>query len=173
MNAVPTPLHPRSYGERLARTAASSTRSQPPSGSQAVNLSVWLGREYEMFTDGLSGPAIASIRVSAPVEHTSAANNIEAFKQRSGLTWDQVARLFGVSKRAVLLWRAGGSMSVRHEERLATLTAQLAEFDTNDHEQTRTRLLTVRDGMAPYQRWQEQARRPGSARAWIDRQPEA
>lgn len=167
------PLQSRNYSKRLAGTAANSTRSQSPSGSERVDLLVWLGREYEMFTDGLSGPAIATVRVSVPLEESAPASKLKAFKQRSGLTWDQVARLFGVSKRAALLWRSGGAMSARHEERLAHLTAQLAEFDTGDCDQTRAELLTVRDGIAPYQRWQEQARRPDSRRAWIDRQPEA
>lgn len=39
----------------------------------------------------------------------------------SGLTWDQIARYFGVSRRAVHLWASGGRMTASNEELLAHL----------------------------------------------------
>lgn len=41
--------------------------------------------------------------------------------EASGLTWDQIARFFGVSRRAVHLWASGGRMTASNEELLAHL----------------------------------------------------
>lgn len=41
--------------------------------------------------------------------------------EASGLTWDQIARYFGVSRRAVHLWASGGRMAASNEELLARL----------------------------------------------------
>lgn len=162
------------YSERVAYAAVNSTRPQQETSGHPLDLPVWLSREYEVSTASLSCPVVSPGSQSRQTaDEQTTAERLQAFKEASGLTWDQVARLFGVSKRAVLLWKAGGTMSPRREERLADLAAQLAEFVGQDPLQTRARLLTVRDGVAPYQRWQEQGRRADSQRAWIDRQPEA
>lgn len=42
-------------------------------------------------------------------------------RNTSGLTWDQLARLFGVSRRALHLWASGGRMNAANYERLAHL----------------------------------------------------
>ena len=39
----------------------------------------------------------------------------------SGLTWEQIARYFGVSRRAVHLWASGGRMTASNEELLVHL----------------------------------------------------
>jgi hypothetical protein len=41
--------------------------------------------------------------------------------EASGLTWEQIARYFGVSRRAVHLWTSGGRMTASNEELLAHL----------------------------------------------------
>lgn len=41
--------------------------------------------------------------------------------ETSGLTWEQIARYFGVSRRAVHLWASGGRMTASNEELLAHL----------------------------------------------------
>lgn len=41
--------------------------------------------------------------------------------EASGFTWEQVARYFGVSRRAVHLWASGGRMSASNEELLVHL----------------------------------------------------
>ncbi len=69
---------------------------------------------------------------------------VATFKAESGLTWSQVAQLFAVSPRSVHLWVAGGRMTARHEERLATLAARLAEVPSNSApEDVRSRLLAA------------------------------
>jgi hypothetical protein len=41
--------------------------------------------------------------------------------EASGLTWEQIARYFGVSRRAVHLWASGGRMTASNEELLIHL----------------------------------------------------
>lgn len=50
-----------------------------------------------------------------------AASRVRRLKEDSGLTWDQLRRLFGVSRRAVHMWAGGARMNSRNEERLAYL----------------------------------------------------
>ena len=50
-----------------------------------------------------------------------AASRVRQLKEDSGLTWDQLRRLFGVSRRAVHMWAGGGRMNAQNEERLAYL----------------------------------------------------
>lgn len=46
------------------------------------------------------------------------AQRISDIRLHTGLTWEQVARLFGVSRRTVHLWASGSAMSSEHEEHL-------------------------------------------------------
>jgi hypothetical protein len=50
----------------------------------------------------------------------------------SGLTWEQLAKLFGVSRRAVHLWATGGRMNSYHAELLGRVlsTVSMIEVDT-------------------------------------------
>lgn len=50
-----------------------------------------------------------------------AASRVRQLKEDSALTWDQLRRLFGVSRRAVHMWAGGAQMNSRNEERLAYL----------------------------------------------------
>lgn len=55
---------------------------------------------------------------------TAAITNAERLGKihaESGLTWEQIAKLFTVSRRSVHLWLSGGRMSARNEEHLVAL----------------------------------------------------
>lgn len=102
---------------------------------------------------------------------SATAERIIEFKARTGLTWPQVARLFGVSKRAVMLWRSGGQMAAVHEERLTELLSRLRRAPSDNSTEMRTWLMTIDEhGTAPYQRWVEEAA-SRKREPWIDRQP--
>jgi hypothetical protein len=70
---------------------------------------------------------IPARRVAAP----STAALVQELHSKSGLTWDQLGRIFGVSRRAVHLWAAGGQINAKHLELLfnasATVSALKAE----------------------------------------------
>lgn len=66
--------------------------------------------------------------------------------RESGLTWDQLARYFGVSRRAVHLWAAGGRMSATNEELLAHLVFAVDRLYEGCTEDTHI-FLPYRDGV--------------------------
>jgi hypothetical protein len=63
---------------------------------------------------GTTGSSVA--REPAPEAHCGAA--LGELRRRGGLTWDQTARLFGVTRRAVHFWASGKPMTSDHEEHL-------------------------------------------------------
>lgn len=53
----------------------------------------------------------------------SQAEAVRLLRERSGLTWDELAQLFGVQRRTVHCWAVGARMPSKHTARLRLLTA--------------------------------------------------
>lgn len=71
----------------------------------------------------------------------------------SGLTGEQIARLFGVSRRAVHLWVSGGRMNAANHERLAHLLAVIDALPGHTPAQRRAALLAPDEqGMSQFDR---------------------
>jgi DNA-binding transcriptional regulator YiaG len=82
------------------------------------------------------------------VEH--AARAIAEVRRLSGLTWDQLARLFKVSRRSLHLWASGRAMAPKNEEHLHRVLAVLRKIDRGAAAANRTALLSAReDGLVP------------------------
>jgi transcriptional regulator with XRE-family HTH domain len=96
--------------------------------------------------------------VSAPVtarvaEPVTTAELVHRLRAGSGLTGDQLARLFGVSRRAVHLWASGGRINAAHHERLSQLVAVVEGLQGETPEQRRSALLAPGpDGRSLYDR---------------------
>lgn len=56
------------------------------------------------------------------------ATAIRDLKRHTGLTWGELARLFGVSRRTVHNWDEGGKVSQARERRLHEIAALVADF---------------------------------------------
>lgn len=69
------------------------------------------------------------------------ADLLEHLRQATGLTSDQTARLFNVSRRSVHLWLAGGRMSAANEERLLDVVKLVDSFPAETPDQRRHLLL--------------------------------
>lgn len=78
------------------------------------------------------------------VEAASPAELIRAIYARSGLTWDQVARLLGISRRAAHQWAAGSRVTARHHELLASAVSLIDRLYAGDPASTRAALLSPR-----------------------------
>lgn len=77
---------------------------------------------------------------------------IGELRRRSGLTWDQLARLFGVARRSVHFWASGKAINAAHEERLGRLLALVRHIDRGSAQATRAALLTpMTDGVIPFE----------------------
>lgn len=71
---------------------------------------------------------------------------IAELRRLSGLTWDQLARLFSVTRRALHFWASGKAMAPSNEEHLQRLLAAVRKIDRGSASANRTALLTSREG---------------------------
>ena len=77
---------------------------------------------------------------------------IGELRRRSGLTWDQLARLFGVARRSVHFWMSGKPLNAVNEERLGRMLAVVRHVDRGNAQATRAALLTaLSDGTTPFE----------------------
>lgn len=76
---------------------------------------------------------------------------IGELRRLSGLTWDQLARVFSVSRRSLHFWASGKPMAPSNEEHLQRVLAVVRKIDRGSASVNRTALLGVRDdGSIPF-----------------------
>lgn len=101
------------------------------------------------------------LRSQRPVEQTTAGASVAAaapagaaigeLRRLSGFTWDQLARLFNVSRRSLHFWASGKAMAPSNEEHLQRLLAVVRKIDRGSASANRTALLRVcEDGSLPF-----------------------
>jgi DNA-binding transcriptional regulator YiaG len=106
-------------------------------------------------------PADVMLRAPRPVEQTTAGASvvivdrggaaIAELRRLSGFTWDQLARLFDVSRRSLHFWASGKEMTSSNEEHLQRLLAVVRKIDRGSASANRTALLSAReDGSMPF-----------------------
>ncbi len=71
---------------------------------------------------------------------------VAELRRRSGLTWDQLAALFGVSRRSVHFWASGATLKDEHEDYLWKLLATIRYVDRGSAGDTRRALTAPGDG---------------------------
>lgn len=81
-------------------------------------------------------------RSAASDSGSSVALSVRELKQRSGLTWGELAGAVGVSTRTVHLWANGAVISAANAERLERLSEVATLNRGNDARATRERLIT-------------------------------
>lgn len=75
------------------------------------------------------------------------ADTVKWLHGASGLTWDQLGKIFGVSRRAVHLWANGGRLNAANAAKLAEFVALVRELPACESADRRTRLLAAgKDG---------------------------
>lgn len=106
-------------------------------------LGAWLSHWEEWW------PSVTSCRrgVGGEAAVTSdTASWIRDIRSISGLTWDQLSRVFGVSRRSVHLWAQGGRPAAENAERIGRVRAFMNRFNAGDRQATLNWLLTVTHG---------------------------
>jgi DNA-binding transcriptional regulator YiaG len=73
------------------------------------------------------------------------AEMVQKLRDMTGLTWAQLAQLFGVSRRAVHNWANGGRMNARHAELLGQLERTVRDLPGSDAASRRASLLAAGD----------------------------
>jgi|SRR5680860_89971 len=115
--------------------------------TSGVPLSASTAQVARPFTD-------TQTRTADAATPTSDAELVKWIKDQSGLTWDQIARAFDVSRRAVHLWANGGRVSAGNAEAIQSFAALVREASGSVPAETRTVLLAVgSDGLSPLDRF--------------------
>jgi len=119
---------------------------------------------------GLHANTSAGIAVS---DARIASTGIAELRRRSGLTWEQISRLFGVSRRALHFWASGKAMTPANEEHLQRVLAVLRRIDRGSPDATRAMLVESSvGGAAPFDLLRtghyEQAASSAAAAPYVD-----
>jgi DNA-binding transcriptional regulator YiaG len=86
--------------------------------------------------------ARVSIAQVLPADAEMPGSLIKKLRSESGLTWDQLAKLFGVSRRSMHLWAGGGRMNSANVEQLSRLWGLIIALPGETPEARRAALLT-------------------------------
>ncbi|WP_133119885.1 hypothetical protein [Pseudooceanicola lipolyticus] len=105
-----------------------------------------LGGDIQAFAlrqEYLDGSTAQSTRVSVHLLHDdqTPAAMVHEIRRISGLTWAQIAAVFGVSARAPYHWASGNAVSAEHHERLGQVVTTLRYIDRGSAEQNCNLLL--------------------------------
>lgn len=110
----------------------------------------------ELFTAYLAAERSAPIQVAAEfvgpgtviepaVSDGSTAKAVRKAHEDSGLTWEQLARVFSVSRRSVHLWANGGRMNATNAEMLMDFVDLVNHMNAANPVERRAALLALRD----------------------------
>ena len=64
-------------------------------------------------------------------------------RRLSGLTWEELADLFGVSRRSIHHWANGKAVTAKHDRMIRNTLAAIRHLDRGDQVGTRALLLTI------------------------------
>jgi len=81
-----------------------------------------------------------------PLAVASAGTTIGELRRLSGLTWEQLAHLFNVSRRSVHFWASGKPMALSNEEHLRRLLTVVRKVDRGSARANRAVLLGASEG---------------------------
>lgn len=99
-------------------------------------------------THGWGVPQMDAADLNGPVEEARRA--ISELRRISGLTWEQLGELFGVSRRSVHFWASGKPMNAANEERLLHVLAIMRKADRGDARLMRMALFDASSGIRPF-----------------------
>lgn len=120
----------------------------------------WLASDYVTSPDVKRvAPVLRATGVQVEtVASKTPAEVIQDLHAQTQLTWDQIARYFGVSRRSVHAWAVGGRMSSVNEEAVIQVADLLEKLSAS--------------GLNAYERRVELIQQMNSQRAVADRNPE-
>ncbi len=128
--------------------------------SSAASMGVWSkpfvwDNQRTAGDDSWNAPAEADRITATEADVTSRA--VSELRRISGLTWEQLGQLFGVSRRSVHFWASGRPMNAANEQHLRKVLDIVRQADRGDARSNRAALLTVSAGNAPFDLLMSQA----------------
>jgi transcriptional regulator with XRE-family HTH domain len=118
----------------------------------------------------ISGPS-GQLPAGLAQDTWSSASAILEIRRRSGLTWDELAKLFEVSRRSVHHWASGKPVSASHHRQIWRMLTAIRHVDQGEAARTRDFLLAAdASGNSPLDllslsRFEEATARVGTGRA--------
>jgi hypothetical protein len=112
--------------------------------SYVLDEAQWSQLERELVTS--AGYAVA---VSQAESGQAAADALLELRRLTGLTWEQIARLFDVARRSVHFWASGKPLSASKEEQLYRTLATIRRIDRGAASENRALLLSLHEGHVP------------------------
>lgn len=117
------PVRPVLLGLMLTGAGTSSARAEPSELLVFPQAALQTSSGAAAAVQGRAGASIAELR------------------RLSGLSWDQLAHLFGVSRRSLHFWASGKAMAPSNEEHLQRMLAALRQIDRGSASANRSALL--------------------------------
>lgn len=120
--------------------------------SSAEPMQLWEApyiHQLESTASSPSGQLYPSSDKSFPGEVTGHA--VSEIRRLSGLTWEQLGELFGVSRRSAHFWASGKPLSAANEKRLMHVLDIIREGYRGDARSTRVALFQASEGVTPFE----------------------
>lgn len=93
--------------------------------------------------------SVVGHQASYPTDHApellTSKDLIAELRSIASFTWEQTSKLFGVSRRTVHLWAAGGNLSAHNEERLIRFVQEVRAIHAAGTSDERMQLLALLD----------------------------
>ncbi|PSB03653.1 helix-turn-helix domain-containing protein [Merismopedia glauca] len=121
----------------------SRTLIAPSTSTSITNVQGYLLAALDMTTSGVTLPSISSTEVTQKA--------LNELRRLSGLTWEQLAKLFNVSRRSLHFWASGQPLNSFNEEHLNRLLDAIKYINRGSASLNRNVLFTnSSDGTLPF-----------------------
>jgi transcriptional regulator with XRE-family HTH domain len=140
----------------LPTTTSSGSNGLPAFRAALIAASLlWTPLEGTTGTYLIEKPAVFTAAnpngqlVSVPAETTGEA--ILEIRRRSGLTWEELADLFGVSRRSIHHWASGKAVTAEHDQHIRRTLVVIRQLDQGEAKHMRDFLLApAADGILAF-----------------------
>lgn len=82
-----------------------------------------------------------TVTQATATKQPSSAELVKQVHTDSGLTWEQLAKVFGVSRRALHQWASGGRLNSANLEKLSSFSRNLSELNASSPAERRSALF--------------------------------
>lgn len=123
--------------------------TNPITTTVSVTLSHIIAESTSFTGSGITISEIEDLVSALGKAASSEKQTIGRLREVTGLTWEQLATVFEVSRRTVHLWDSGSVMNSQNEEKLARIFNAVKFFETSTATDTRRFLLTGFGGSIP------------------------
>ena len=119
--------------------------------SSAEPSTIWGNRTCRNPIRPLTNQAATRWRHGWRSEPEATRRAVSELRRLSGLTWEQLAGLFGVSHRSVHFWASGKPLNATNHQRLMRVLDVVRDADRGTARSTRAALLDAREGTTPFE----------------------